>query len=158
MNFKIGSLNVRGMRDIKKRRELFSWLKKKKLSIIFLQETHSDQDSCIQWEKECGYTAIFSHATTHSSGVCIFFNNNLDFSVKKCYVDPQGRFIVIDILSNETYYTLINVYAPNNECPMFFNILKEKIDSFNCENIIFGGDFNCVINPILDKTRWSSGK
>ena len=56
----------------------------------------------------------------------------------------------------DTTYVLINIYAPNKdkEIAKFFKDLttvlkKENLDTE--ENIIVGGDFNCPINPIIDK-------
>ena len=43
LNFKILSLNVRGIRSFDKRKALFHWLSKEKSNIIFLQETYSTQ-------------------------------------------------------------------------------------------------------------------
>ena len=51
------SLNVRGLRDSKKRREIFRWLKKfhnGMNSVIFLQETHAVEKDKVIWEKEWG--------------------------------------------------------------------------------------------------------
>ena len=53
------SLNVRGLRDCKKRREIFNWLKthhqgKRSFQFVLLQETHfADSDNEL-WETEWG--------------------------------------------------------------------------------------------------------
>ena len=39
-DFKVCSLNVRGLREQLKRREIFNWLRAKNYSIYLLQETH----------------------------------------------------------------------------------------------------------------------
>ena len=68
------SLNVRGLRDSKKRRELFRWLKhfhNGNKSIIFLQETHATELDKHIWEKEWGSTVILSDYNTNSRGVAI---------------------------------------------------------------------------------------
>ena len=43
--FKLISLNVRGISNFKKRKMIFTWCRKKKADIIFLQETHSKKDA-----------------------------------------------------------------------------------------------------------------
>ena len=51
------SFNVRGLRDGKKREEIFQWLKTffaEKDSIFFLQETHSVENDLENWQKEWG--------------------------------------------------------------------------------------------------------
>ena len=53
-------------------------------------------------------------------------------------------------------YVLVNIYAPNKDkvtCK-FFQSLHNTLQSedLDCEeNIICGGDFNCPLNPMLDK-------
>ena len=51
---------------------------------------------------------------------------------------------------------LINIYAPNKDRDIIqfiknilITLLSEDFDSE--ENSIFGGDFNCPLNPIMDK-------
>ena len=50
--FKVASINVKGLRGKRKRRQIFNFLSSSEYSVICLQETHhkgSDQD---KWEKE----------------------------------------------------------------------------------------------------------
>ena len=42
--------------------------------------------------------------------------------------------------------TLVNIYAPNNDNPTFFQNLLDRILSFECEEVIMGGDFNLVMD------------
>lgn len=46
---------------------------------------------------------------------------------------------------------MVNVYAPNEDCPYFFQTVSEQIDSFNNRNIIWSGDFNLVLNTKMDR-------
>ena len=44
------SLNVNGLRDHRKRRLLFDFLKYEKFDVIFLQETHiATVEDCVKW-------------------------------------------------------------------------------------------------------------
>ena len=58
--FKMCSLNVRDLVAFHKRKEVFGWLREKRFSILFLQETHRTADQADQWTCEWGYKAIFS--------------------------------------------------------------------------------------------------
>jgi len=51
---KLLSFNVRGLSNFKKRRAIFSWCRKQKADLIFLQETHSSKERETQWKKEWG--------------------------------------------------------------------------------------------------------
>ena len=42
--FKALCLNVRGLRDLDKRKSIFTWVKNQEADIIFLQETYSTPD------------------------------------------------------------------------------------------------------------------
>ena len=48
-------------------------------------------------------------------------------------------------------YTWVNIYAPNDDCPQFFREIDSILDQFQCNKIIYGGDFNFVFNLVLDK-------
>ena len=117
----ICSLNVRGLSNIMKRREIFRWLKTKKYAIFFLQEVHCSKDEEICWTWECGYSAIFSSLSSASAGVSILFNKNFSFHIIKTISDPKGRFMIVDIKTKSKTLTLANIYAPNNDDPVFFD-------------------------------------
>ena len=119
-NLGIISLNVRGMRDFEKRRQLFRWFQKKKMSIIMLQEVHSTIDIEKQWYAEWGYNIIFSHGQADARGVCILFKNDFDFCVHNVIKDTEGRYIILDMTAFQQRFTLANVYGYNQDKPEFF--------------------------------------
>ena len=47
--------------------------------------------------------------------------------------------------------TLGNIYAPNNDYPDFFKDVFNHRLSFECEEIVLGGDFNLVLDVQADK-------
>ena len=47
--FKVGSLNVNGARELRKRRLVFEMAKMKHIDVLFLQETHSDVENEADW-------------------------------------------------------------------------------------------------------------
>ena len=120
MSLTIASLNVRGLRDNTKRREMFTWLCAKHFSIYMLQEVHCTDNTNSVWSAEWGYQAIFSNYKSNKAGVCILFNNNFKLQIEKVFIDTQGRFIICDIRTNETSLTLANIYAPNADNPAIF--------------------------------------
>ena len=155
-SFKLISLNVRGISNFKKRRTIFTWCHKKSADIIFLQETHSKKETELQWKSEWGFEIMLSHGSCNSRGVAILLKRGADLSIQSKILDPLGRFIILKAEIADTTYVLINIYAPNKEKEIatFFRDLttvlkKENLDTE--ENIIVGGDFNCPINPIIDK-------
>ena len=151
MNLKIASLNVRGIGNNTKRREVFNWLRSKKFSIYMLQEAHCTENTTDIWTSEWGYKTLFSCCSSNKAGVGILFNNNFNLKILKAFVDPNGRFVICDIETNSKLLTLANVYAPNEDDPDFFQAVFSHLSSFHCEEIIIGGDFNLVLDLIKDK-------
>ena len=74
---------------------------------------------------------------------------------KECHVrqfsDPEGRFVLCDIKIDNKILTLLNIYAPNEDKPVFFENIYNNLVSFECEEIILGGDFNRVLDVVNDK-------
>ena len=88
--------------------------------------------------------------------MAILIRNNFDCTVKKSIVDSNGIFIMLKVLLGGEPALLVNVYTPNrdNELVAFFRSLLQTIGKNNLdeiENIIVGGDFNCPLNPVIDK-------
>ena len=75
-DFKLISLNVRGIRSPKKRKALLMWLKERKYDIIFLQETYSTDEVEDIWRTQWQGGLFFSHGTNHSCGVMILVRND----------------------------------------------------------------------------------
>ena len=65
--------------------------------------------------------------------------------------DTNGRFLVVTGILNSVPITLVNLYAPNFDNPDFFQKVFNLIPDISSTNIILGGDFNCVLDPLLDK-------
>ena len=51
----IASINVKGLGNNRKRREVFNWLRNKRQSIYFLQEAHCTEQNVDLWRSEWGY-------------------------------------------------------------------------------------------------------
>ena len=146
-NFKIVSQNVKGLKaDKVKRQTVFNYLKENG-DIAFLQETHSTPDTEELWKKECDCEVFFSHGTSQSCGVMVFFSKKLDIEVTEKIIDSDGRFILLKCIVQGTKILLYNVYAPNNEKDhvTFLFSLKDKLDSLDTndyEYMIGAGDWN----------------
>ncbi|KAL9983202.1 hypothetical protein ACROYT_G005340 [Oculina patagonica] len=99
---------------------------------------------------------LFSHGSPNSCGTAILINNKANCTVLSTTPDPSGRFIISKIQVDDKVYVLVNIYAPNKDkdSVQFFNKLHTLLQTENLdseENIILGGDFNCPLNPTLDK-------
>ena len=65
------SLNVRGLREFKKRKKVLTWLKHKKPNIAFLRETHSTSDNEKFWSFRLQATVfiLMGHTIVELSGL-----------------------------------------------------------------------------------------
>ena len=72
------SLNVRGLGNDVKRKEVFHYFRKKKVDIICLQETHAEAESLELYSKQwaCG-KCFLSCGNSKSRGVAILINNDI---------------------------------------------------------------------------------
>lgn len=154
-NFKIMSINIRGLNDRKKRRKVFRWIKNNKIDICFVQETHSTADLERIWRSEWGRDIIYSHGTNRARGVAILMKPGLDMTVNNVYSDNIGRMLLADVTIQNTKFKLLNIYAPNTEDSQlnFFhyvrNVMARKVDAE--DKIMIGGDWNLIIDPAKDR-------
>ena len=154
-NCKIISLNTRGLRAEKKRRELYTYLCNKNCDIMCLQETHSTMDDENLWQLQWGGKILYAHGTSQSKGVCILISRKVEQNVKilESNCDPNGRYIIAVLQIGERIVVLANVYAPNQDDPNFFQQLIQNIARTNQAEIILLGDFNLVLSPELDRSE-----
>ena len=149
----IGDLNVRGLGDYHKRKAIFNFLKKNKLDIVFLQETHVNSiDTAKLWDSEWGTKTYHSYGTTKSAGVAILINKTLKCEISNVSGDTEGRIISLCVNLDGRKIALTNIYAPNTDEVEFF----EKVINYNekladCDGCVMGGDFNLVLDPSIDR-------
>ena len=60
----LGTLNINGCRNTKKREPLLDYISLKRASVVFLHECHSDQDNQPQWELEWKGPVFMSYGST----------------------------------------------------------------------------------------------
>ena len=141
MDLKIGSINVRGLGDQVKRREIFNWLRAKKYSVYFIHKTI---------RMICGPNGamkLCSAAAPVQRQVLSYFLINSTFQISETYSDPEGRFIICDLTVND-------IYPPNNDDSNFFTSVFSHLADFKSDEIIIGGDFNFVLDVEKDKKGW----
>ena len=76
-------------------------------------------------------------------------NNTFEYQVNQCIRDPEGQYISLELsMANLINVFVINIYAPNNDDPVWFNNLFKKVQSIsnNCE--IWTGDWNAALSDI----------
>ena len=152
-------MNVRGINDKEKRNKLFYWLRRQKVDIVFLQETHcGNRASEYKWSKEWEAESYWSVDKSNSKGVAILFNKSKICSINGVNI-VNSRLMYIDIQTDDEQMRLVNIYAPNNgrERKSFFNKDVKKIFHDDKEHIV-GGDLNCALENIDRKNQTYSNE
>lgn len=139
---KVRTWNLKGVNNVIKRKKILNILKKNKIQIALLQETHlSDKEHqklCRDWVGQI-YSSSFS---TKRCGVCILLHRNLPFTLITQDSDDEGRVILIKGLLFGKEIVIGCIYGPNNHNENFFIQVFSRLASLDCNNVILGGDFN----------------
>ena len=116
-SFELITSNVRGLREFKKRRKIFNWIKKhtSKGSIMLLQETHSDEKIENIWTSQWHGDLRFSHWHELSNGVLDRLWRKSTLQCHKEHKDNEGRFLIIECSIQDQPFLIINRYNPNIE-------------------------------------------
>ena len=150
----IGCLNTNGLGNKHKRNLVLNWLKRKSEGIIFIQESHSTQNTEREWQQTWGGKIIFNHGTSNSTGVAILFSKNTLNStniLNYVHIVP-GRATLVDVESGGIVFGLVNVYCPNNDDTSFLNnVFLEACANTKADNLVFAGDWNTILDNSLDK-------
>lgn len=134
-----------------KRGKVYTHLRALKSDIYFLQETHIKKTAakifCPSWPSQV-YQSNFS---TKSRGVAIMIRKNIPFIHSQTISDQRGRYVIVSGTLNSIPLILVNVYGPNFDDPLFFQNLYNALPHLSNSNVIMGGDFNYVLDPVLDR-------
>ena len=148
---KIVTINIRGIRDKKKRFILIKWLKSKDFDFVCLQETFVTKEILSDIEKdfhELGKYYASCSDSAHSRGVGILVSRKISqWKLQSIHRDSEGRMILLNIANlNSEIYSISSVYVPNNlqsriQFTMNYNDWLEK-NAADTKNLIITGDFN----------------
>ena len=151
-NLKIVSLNVRGWRNKTKRNKMMQLFRRQTPDFVFVQETHGCKQTNHMWESEWGMQCLFANGESNARGVAILLGKKFGKSTPETIIrSPEGRYIIVQIKTELLNIALVNVYAPNVDDPRFFQNLHNEINQLQSENVIYGGDFNLVLNDKWDR-------
>lgn len=130
---------------------VYAHLRALKVDICFLQEMHIKKTAakvlCSSWASQV-YQSDFS---TKARGVAILIRKILPFIHFQTISDQRGRYLIVRGELNSIPLTLVNLYGPNFD-DLFLNLFN-IIPNLSDSNVILDGDFNCILDSILDRQR-----
>lgn len=147
-NLTFSSWNVRGVNNPNKRGKILSNLKSLTSDIMFLQETHLNKKSHGRLRTKWIGQICHSTFSCKARGTAILIRKGIPFLQKKTITDKEGRYVIVIGEIQNTSLTLVNIYAPNIDSPIFF----QKVFAISQTNLVIGGDFNAVLDPYLDRS------
>ena len=141
---------------MQKRRDLFHYIRSKKYNIACLQDVHIDRNMYSYVKSEWGYNIILSakEGINASRGVMILINNNFSCDTGQILTDPDGNYVIVELKIMDETITLASIYGPNDDRPIFYKKLRQKISEFGNNKVIICGDWNLVLNPEEDTENY----
>lgn len=124
------SLNTGGLNATLKRTKIMTYIKNLNADVIFLQETHLLRSE--HAKLSCPWIGQIFHSQFNckTRGTAILIRKNVQFT-------PSN---------------VASIYAPNWDDHSFFNSVISLIPNLDSHSLILGGDLNCVIDPVLDRS------
>ncbi len=130
---------------------MLSFLKKEDVSIAFLQETHLENKDNARLQRSWVGQVFATSYSSFSRGVAILISKKLAFRSLDCVKDSQGRYVIVKGILAGNEVTFMNLYCPPGYSPDFLSkAFAVFMDQASGDSFV-GGDFNCHLNPSLDK-------
>lgn len=85
-------------------------------------------------------------------GVAILFSKAVCYNSEQIFKDKDGRYVMVIGSIGGVKITIINIYAPNEDCPLFFREIAALVTDKSEGILIMGGDFNSILNSKLDRS------
>ena len=146
---KIISANIRGLRQVVKRRDLMDYVMSQNPDILCLQETHLVQGDLDTLIKEWNVNYYIAGTSTNSRGVCIIINKTFEFKVSNIHKDKEGRYIILDLdIANLFTLTIANIYAPNTDDSVRYNNFLKELINVRSTSLIVVGDWNTPLTEM----------
>lgn len=146
--------NVKGLGNVIKRKKILTHLKKQRANIAMLQETHLSDSEHLKLKRDWVGQLFFStcKANTRKRGTVILIHKHFPFVLEDQISDPDGRYILITGTVYGEPFTIINIYAPNEDSPKFISKVILLFSQY-CKGMgVCAGDFNCVMDQKMDKS------
>ena len=97
---------------------------------------------------------LYSHGVARSRGVLLGFSPHLRCKLVNYCLDDEGRFIVARVIISGEPLTIVSLYlepslSSDDRQRVLAQIMEQVANGKNAR-VLFCGDFNTVLNPVLD--------
>ena len=140
-----------------KRLAIIEQMKRCKVDIFSLVDTRWSETVQRSLRKtHSTYSTHFAGNNSQSRGVAIFINRAADITIKKSHADPDGNFLLMELIIGTTPTLFCALYGPNRDDPEWWANAIDTIHELDYENILLAGDFNVTLNPDLDNLNYKT--
>ena len=147
---KIMTYNCRGLGGHEKRRDVINFLRKQDFDIYLIQDTHLVEKSAPYFKSLWPGKCYHSFGTVNSRGTSILFKPNIQHSIIQEEYSLEGNYAILLCSIFTNTYTIVSLYGPNEDRPMFFEEINGIISGLSSDHLFVGGDFNFVPDYQLD--------
>lgn len=144
--------NVQGLNDRRKIRKVSAYLVRRKIDVALLQESHLPA-AHIECTRSLFRGPIHAAGfTAYAQGVVTWVSPRSHLTLEEVHTDVNGRYTITRCKGRGLEFIIFNIYGPNFDCPQFIHDLQLSARQFKDVPIIWGGDFNCTLDPALDRS------
>lgn len=156
-SLKRATFNINGVLNPVKRGKILSKLKKDKIQVAFLQETHLNDSEHAKLNRS-GFKHVFfsSYGSGRRRGVATLISGAVNFEYISEHKDKDGRFVMVTGRIGGFLASLLNVYVPPGSDWSLYKHIVDLMITKSQGILLCGGDFNIRLNPKLDSSNGKS--
>ena len=150
------SWNVHG--DGSREKRISNKLKDLQADVVLLQEINLSKtaaDVLTTAQLPHVYSACY---ISRQRGVAILVSRRVNFTVNNTVIDPEGRFLIVNLSLQNMNLCIANIYGPNVDNPSFFHSFFTSLSDHSDNTLIIGGDFNMVSDSGVDRLSTSGSQ
>lgn len=145
--------NCDGLNAPHKRTSVLTLLRRKKIDLALLQETHLLEQDLKRIANKFYHIIASSSYHTMTRGVAVVVRRSLPIKMLDIWTDKEGRLVIAKIELYGRKIALTLVYAPNKYDKCFYDHLMQKMLELNGYYIVVGADMNAVLDTQLDRSH-----
>ena len=120
--------------------------------IVLLQESNTLTHEDLCW-KEWPFKAFCTPGSTKGSGVTTLIKKNPDLEIKESETIFTGHAYYVRVEIRSNIFHVYNVLIPQDDTIAFKTLcaIEKHCSQHRNGVIVYGGDFNCTLDPSLDR-------
>lgn len=148
--------NVGGLNAPHKRSSLLSVLRRRKIDIALLQETHLLSNDSKRLANKFYHVIASSSFQTKTRGVAVVVKRCLPIKVLAVETDTEGRLVIVKSELHGRKLAIASVYAPNKFDKFFYDSLTTSMLQLTGYSLVVGADMNAVWDTAVDRSHSTS--